>query len=220
MNSLMSKLTVPLRYYRTRKSIPCECPKCKCPAAGGRIYTFQYVRGSLVYFDVPKCASTTIRRRVYGKDEKASLRPALLPRSRQYRFSFIRNPWDRAVSNWKMFTTQPFRINQLNSMGGAADMEFSDFLDFSKKNINHHWLPQSRYVPRDIDFIGRLEFFDRDFDVVKTVLTRSGLALLSEGTEQMNRTERDHYKAYYNGKTKALVEDMYREDIERFEYEF
>lgn len=104
--------------------------------------------------------------------------------------------------------------------GGAADMEFSDFLDFSKKNINHHWLPQSRYVPRDIDFIGRLEFFDRDFDVVKTVLTRSGLALLSEGTEQMNRTERDHYKAYYNGKTKALVEDMYREDIERFEYEF
>jgi hypothetical protein len=138
----------------------------------------------------------------------------LSPAKRRFSFSFVRNPWDRAVSNWRMFTTQQFRIKQLESMGGRADMDFGEFLQFMMRHKNHHWLPQALYVPSHIDFVGRLETFQDDFALVISAIGARC------STRHLNKTDRTDYREYYDDATRRLVSRMYAIDVNRFGYSF
>lgn len=132
-----------------------------------------------------------------------------------FKFSFVRNPWDRMVSNWKMFTSQPLRIEQLRSMTSENLSDFETFVQFANKTQNHHWLPQFLFLPDELDFIGRIEKFDRDFNLL--------LATIGERQRQarkINVTKREDYWLYYKPSTVDLVAEMYSEDIKMFEYVF
>ena len=201
--------------------IPCACPLCGCPAAGARgNYTFCYVNGPLVYFDVPKAASTSIRRAFFGPDESMSLRDAPPPGA-GFRFTVVRNPFARALSNWRMFTTQPARIRQLRSMGGDPDATFAQFLRFAGTTPNHHWVPQSAYVPRDLDLVGRVETFAADFARIRAAATGFGLTGLAATPPHLNGTgDAGAYADHYDPETRELVARHYAEDLARFDYRF
>lgn len=212
-----------LNWFGKNKQIPCVCPTCGCPASGGRgNYTFRYVNPPLIYFDVPKAASSSIRRAFFGKDESMSLRRPPLFTKELFRFSFVRNPYGRAVSNWKMFTSQPYRQTQFQSMGGKVEWNFLKFLDFSRDNLNHHWVPQTHYVPDDLDFLGKLETFEADFERVKSVALENGLIGETEDMPHLNQTNTKgtHFSEHYGPKERALVEQIYSEDLSRFGYDF
>jgi hypothetical protein len=208
---LYTKLN-PYYLYSARK-YPCECSNCFCPSAGGRAYTFRYIGDNYIYYDIPKCASTTVRHTLFG-GEQPSMNWTLSPPRRLFSFSFVRNPWDRAVSNWKMFTTNEYRINQLEAMGGHKDMGLFEFLEFTAVRKNHHWLPQTLFVPSHITFVGRLESFADDFGFVLSLLGRTA------PIKQMNKTKRSHYRDYYDEQSMHLLSRLYSDDIARFGYTF
>ena len=206
-------------------NIPCECRKCGCPAAKRRhgSYSFTYVNEGekFIYYDVPKAASTTIRKTFFNNDNSLSLIDPTQELGQYFTFSFVRNPWDRIVSNWKMFTTQKARIVQLSAMTGddtnllSSLNEFPNFVSFAFEHPNHHWAPQVLYFPGKIDFIGRLENFTIDF---RSVAEQIGYKF--DVIPHENRTKPAAFQNYFTDDLRKSVARKYAEDIDRFDYTF
>ena len=81
--------------------------------------------------------------------------------------------------------------------------------------------PQAKFLfderrYRLVNFVGRFENLDEDF---AKVCDKLGLGPQSLPHENAARARRP-YRDYYNAQTRALVETLYREDIERFGFTF
>lgn len=210
--------TKSLHYYKyARKNIECQCSLCKCPYQGNMNYSFVYIceERKVIYYDVPKCASTTIRKEIFNNNNELSLANPCLELNRYFKFSFVRNPWDRMVSNWKMFTNKPYRIKQLKSMTDDDLSKFGNFIRFAAEIKNHHWQPQSLFLPDKLDYVGKVESFDKDFNYVLTMIGEK-----AKKTKKLNATTRDSYWNYYTPELKSIVAEMYAEDIKRFGYSY
>jgi hypothetical protein len=207
----------PAYYAAAEARIACECPRCDCPARGTRLYSFVYLSEAhdTMYWGLPKCGSSTIRSAVFRGDRGPSLRDPRRPLDSYFKFTFVRNPWDRMVSNWKMFTRVPRRVAQIESMTDQDVTAFADFVDFARRQTNHHWVPQTAFIEDDLDFIGRLESFDRDIEEVRR---RAGFGGLEFPTVNANPGE--PYVEYYTPDLVDTVGEMFRSDVEAFGYEF
>ena len=90
-------------YNWAKDNILCECPKCFCPSSTNPLKTdnlkrsFRYVNNinKTVYFNIPKCASTTIVSLLF--DDTSSLNELIYPVKEYFKFAFVRNPWNRVV---------------------------------------------------------------------------------------------------------------------------
>ncbi len=105
-------------------------------------------------------------------------------------------------------------------MGGDPDATFAEFLRFAQQKPNHHWLPQSLYVPKNLSFLGALENFTEDFERVQRVAIEAGLVESAFTPPNLNSTRSRHYSDYFSDVERKLVEEMYRVDIDRFGYTF
>jgi hypothetical protein len=225
MSEIINQAMSDSRYLRyARKYIPCHCTLCRCPANAAD-YSFSYVceQRRFIYYDIPKCASSTVRHKLFGDPyllpHKESLVEPVKPLSEYFKFSIIRNPWSRMVSNWRMFTTQPFRIAQLATMTDLDLSSFPDFCAFAVNNPNHHWQPQVYFLPDPLDYLGRMECMDESLKVI-------GASIAGLDTQNLvinaSRISSDplHYRTYYDRSTLDLVTSFYRQDIDRFHYVF
>lgn len=215
-NRLKNKFA-PESYKYAERHIPCVCPGCKCPAGSHCRYSFVYIDEShrLMYYDVPKSASTTIRKAFFGNELSASMTNPKYDLEKYFKFTFVRNPWGRMVSNWKMFTTQPSRIAQLKTMTREDLSRFEDFVYFAIKNSNHHWQPQAIYTPKNINFIGKIESFDVDMERMLTLISKSPKEM-----GKHNSTQQIRYQDCYTPSLADVVAEFYLDDIERFDYQF
>ncbi len=153
-----------------------------------------------------------------------------------FHFTFVRNPYDRLLSCYmdkvsnpaSSDLTDPVFINGeyrpfLDKYGklGWKKMSFEDFVRFvtkiSDKHCDPHFASQNRFLNLDsLDFIGRLENFDRDFSHVKEKLSLSD----DIKPERLMTSKHDHYRTYYNDELRQLVAKKYAKDIEIFNYDF
>jgi len=140
-----------------------------------------------------------------------------------FTFTFVRNPWDRILSLY-------FYIKQKGDI--LDDMQFRDYIfalsNFRKKGKEslfrnrEHYLSASDYIIDAnveilVDFIGKYE--NRDDDI-KIIAQKLGCEQL--GTLAINKSIRNnrHYSEYYDKDTQEIVREIYRKDIELFEYKF
>ena len=136
-----------------------------------------------------------------------------------FKFSFCRNPWDRAVSIWKYlnFKSPDVRVTE----------RFEEFKDFLLKGIeidDHHWkwhyFPQINHIVDEdgniqVDFIGRFENLQEDFNIVCDKIGMPQTKL-----PHANKTKHQNYVEYYDSEAKEIVGEVYKKDIEFFGYEF
>ena len=124
-----------------------------------------------------------------------------------YRFTCVRNPWDRMVSYY--FTP-------------TQKAEAWDPKKFRKIIVKA--LPVADYLRLDgaggdpfanVNYIMRFEHLTDDFGVVCAALGISRTAL-----PQYNRSNREHYSRYYDDELRELVRTRFAAEIERFGYEF
>lgn len=125
-----------------------------------------------------------------------------------FKFCFVRNPWDWLVSHYffKIRTT-----------------EVDPSIDFNKWLYNSHpiWqaITQFDCLSQEgkiiVDFIGRFENLQKDFD---SVCDRIGIPRIE--LPQHNQTQHKHYREYYDKESIKFVENKYQKDIETFNYEF
>jgi len=150
-----------------------------------------------------------------------------------FRFAFVRNPWARLVSEYC------YRKYYLR-------FSFSDFVlhhlpPESMRDTYRHVLPQSEFLLNAngdlcVDFVGRFENLQADFDSVCKLLqlepaplahvdTGSGAALtpldrVRELLGLRQEAAHRHYSGYYDAETRSRVAELYARDIEMFDYTF
>jgi len=138
-----------------------------------------------------------------------------------YKFTFVRNPFDRAVSSWKFGGWKP-RYAWKCSFAEFAKRISSWDLENSKKWNERSWHCCSQYthlINEDgsllVDFIGRFETLQQDFNIIcdKIGIPRKELP-------HKNKTKHKHYTEYYDDETRQIVAEKYAKDIEYFGYEF
>ena len=138
-----------------------------------------------------------------------------------FKFCFVRNPWDKVVSEFR------FRIwtyqNELTSDASFAEWVRLAYVD--KDSRYHDWpkmfLPQLEWITDEegriaVDFVGRFENLQNDFDIVCGAIKIGRQPLCHENRSR----ETGRYRSYYDSETKAIVEELFKADIEYFGYEF
>ncbi len=125
-----------------------------------------------------------------------------------FKFSFIRNPWDRMISLYN----QPYFRNKTNY--GNQGLEY-----FIKHYQPAEWEKQFyyQYLNTDgIDFVGKFE--ERENDLLH-ISRLTGIFFDSSIHERKTNRNKD-YRMYYNNYTVNLVYDLYQKDIEKYKYKF
>jgi hypothetical protein len=124
-----------------------------------------------------------------------------------YKFTCVRNPWDRMVSYYFTPTQTPetWDRKKFRKMIFKA-VPVADYLRLD--NCEHDPFA-------NIDYIMRFENLVDDF---RTVCGRLGISPAT--LPQYNRSSREHYSKYYDDELRELVRTRFAAEIERFGYTF
>lgn len=147
-----------------------------------------------------------------------------------FKFSFVRNPWDRLVSWWSMIdngrtaTTRP--PNPFFGYVLERARSFDEFLACCTDEVidpdgrKHIFRNQIDYLVDEsgriiVDYVGRYERLQEGFDEVCRRLGRASVEL-----PRTNASRHAHYTEYYSPATAELVARRYAGDIAHFGYQF
>lgn len=132
-----------------------------------------------------------------------------------FKFAFVRNPWGRLVSEFSYRMQK--RQDIIKSYGLNNQSSFEDYICAIRDR--NKIIQQKDYVTDIegniiVDFIGRLENIEDDFKKICKIIG------VSCKLEKTNKSVHKDYKQYYDSMSKKLVEKLYKEDIELFNYSF
>jgi len=124
-----------------------------------------------------------------------------------YKFTCVRNPWDRMVSYY--FTPTQNTV--------AWDRKkFRKIISEALSVADYLRLDKGEEAPfANVNYIMRFETLADDFRTVCAALDISPVAL-----PRYNRSKREHYSKYYDDKLCELVRERFAAEIERFGYTF
>ena len=139
--------------------------------------------------------------------------------SKYYKFTFVRNPFSKCVSEyfwWKRFS------QKITSFREWVYQELSSLITqnqtrsvYQKHNVEQYKFIFDRNGSKLINFIGRFENLQNDFDII---CDKIGIPL--QQLPHKNKTNHKHYTEYYDDETREIVAQKYARDIEYFGYEF
>lgn len=130
-----------------------------------------------------------------------------------FKFCFIRNPWDRLVSVYSN------KVQMQLMYPECWNKDFSFFIDFvSAQNLTQcdaHLRLQTVMFPSDeIDFVGRMEHFDKDMGSVADHLG------IDVDAPHEGKVEHADYHTYYSIRLKEKVAKLYAADVLYGRYAF
>lgn len=192
---------------------------------GDQVYEPYNDKHRVIFVHVPKTAGVSIGAALFGVRSRHA--PWFEYRNRDsirfhsyFKFGFVRNPWDRAVSGYfhlkaKQFDwTQPIldRYPDFDSFvrGWLTGWTASRFTSF---------LPQSYFLLNRredlmVDLLGRFEKLEHDFGVIANQLG------CHASLPTMNASEHQRYTEYYTPASRDIVGRIYARDIQIFGYRF
>nr|WP_321452396.1 sulfotransferase family 2 domain-containing protein [uncultured Carboxylicivirga sp.] len=207
---------------------------------------------NFIFIHIPKVAGTSIEQTfgIYGKHSETSLDLAYgkkLIKNEQYSlqhigydqfvelglidsdemdnyytFSFIRNPWDRAVSDYKW--QKNIRKRKLSFRKYLKEVE-TIVNQYSRNRLincsNCHYVPQSWYIfdtngITKVNFIGRYENLNKDIEQIQEAL---GIHKVKLSKSNQGKAI-PYYFYYFDLRNIFLIRKIYKEDITRFNYHF
>ncbi len=124
-----------------------------------------------------------------------------------YKFSCVRNPWDRMVSYYFTPTQSPETWDR---------KKFRKMISKIVSVADYLRLDQDEEDPfTNVDYIMRFENLAEDF---RTVCGKVGISAAT--LPRYNRSNREHYSKYYDDELRELVRTQFAAEIERFGYTF
>ena len=148
-----------------------------------------------------------------------------------FKFSFVRNPWDMTTSmynylwdkkaawprrwrkNNKKFSQLSFREWITHTTFQSPTIRSVDVVQYKGSDGDFSsWLTGKKST---VDFVGRFENFQEDFD---TVCDKIGIP--KQELPHRNKLKHKHYTEYYDDETREIVAKKYAKDIDYFGYEF
>lgn len=185
-----------------------------------------------IFVHVPKCAGIAVNKALYGNlagghtslDEYINIfEPSNF--TSYFKFTFVRNPWDRVVSAYTFLQKGGFNKWDRTFFDDELS-RYDNFHDFVRnwltpENItkHHHFKPQYSYIIDkynrvSVDYIGYFENIEDDFEIIKKKIG------VDARLEKKNAVNRKSYTDYYDDETIAIVESVYEKDIKLFNYCF
>jgi len=138
-----------------------------------------------------------------------------------YKFTFVRNPWDKVVSHYE------YRRKRNKTALASNEISFPDWVrktygpdkDPFYYNNPKAFQPQVEWLKDDdgkisIDFIGKFESIYEDFSQIRKVIG------IDAELPHLNASKRSDYRHYYDDESRETVAQWFREDIELFGYRF
>lgn len=131
-----------------------------------------------------------------------------------FKFAFVRNPWERLVSEYEFILRNPQhgryqRVVRLDNFPAFIEMQIP------RKDAYQLNMLCDKQGNLLMDFVGKLENLDRDW---QTVCERIGI--VHQVLPRKNVSERKPYQAYYDGASVKLVAKHWAREIELFEYSY
>ena len=129
-----------------------------------------------------------------------------------FKFTFVRNPWDRMISTYA-FYNKP-----------SPQISFKEYITtFLNRPVSKDWRRHrscydyifSENAKITIDFIGKIENFQQDFNIVC-----GKIGIPQQKLPHKNDSKHKHYTEYYDDETREIVAEKYKKDIEYFGYKF
>lgn len=130
----------------------------------------------------------------------------------QFSFAFVRNPWDWELSHYKYILRNNQHFNHKEVSG------LNDFSEYVRWRCDRRTQLQSDFVMHQgklvVDFVGRFENLDADFrHVCDRIDVRCRL-------KKLNSTRKSVYQQHYDDRTRELIGQTCKRDIEIFGYQF
>jgi hypothetical protein len=114
------------------------------------------------------------------------------------------------------------RRSRFQRLTGRQKMApFVDYLRATRHGPTHvQWEEQYKFICDEsgelmVDFVGRFETLQKDFDSVCRMIGISEICL-----PHKKKSKRRNYDYYYNDESRHLVSEMYARDIQMFGYTF
>jgi hypothetical protein len=189
-----------------------------------------------IQIHIPKTAGVSIRKSLFDKDPDKHMHwypdhPKYKKKWNKYfTFTFVRNPWDRIVSCYEFcFKRKNHPIYKEISKQYDNFQEFLLEIDKEKLIETQRFQPQMNWVKSrrtgkffGIDYIGKFETLKESY---KEICNHLNIDPLERPLDFLNVTESRNlrsYEDYYKNNSKLIniVKDMYKEDIEYFDYKY
>lgn len=187
-----------------------------------------------IFIHIPRTAGTSIERSIIPewtwtdfKKEKHILASTAKFLYKDYwndyfKFSFVRNPWDRMLSMSKYgdfygCKVENDKINIDQYMQKYSRIEIDPRSKSAIENVEP--IKNAVYLNilnEELDFIGRFENLQEDYSKVCSIINCKNEIKHIEP----NQKKFKHYTEYYNDETREIVAEKYAKDVEYFGYEF
>lgn len=224
--------------------------------AGLTIISHKY---KFIFFGIPKVASRSFFNYFIKKNKKEfqiewyEKRDMFFTLKEKYpayyTFSFVRNPWSRAVSCYKSkienaVVGKRARIHSFYK-SLSPNMTFDDFINWLETKegqdqfADRHWISQHLFLEDKngnilCDFIGKYENIDHDWKIIcdkikipyEPLEQKGWISAINdvrnpEKNDQEPQTiQKNNHEKFFNDERRTVISRRYKKDIERFEYEF
>jgi hypothetical protein len=127
-----------------------------------------------------------------------------------FRFSVVRNPWDRFVSGWKYLSAT--RHRSLRDVLANLPRDGADYRHLTRPQHTILYDENGRLI---VDYIIRFESLQQDFDEVCKIIGKPEGKL-----PQVNQGSRGPYTDYFDQESREMFLRHFGRDIELFRYEY
>jgi len=213
-----------------RSALPLKIRSRIADFRGRGVYSNYSDEYKCIFVHIPKAAGTSVALTLFNRgsrhvawQEYYNANPKKF--ADYFKFSFVRNPWDRLVSTY--FFLVKGGMNESDAKWSSNVLvQYPDFASFvhgwiNKQNIKTwiHFIPQHQFVCDDdgnilMDFLGRMENINVDFLYVAEKIG------CTDSLKKINTGDRKHYSLYYDAETREIVREVYKKDIDIFGYKF
>lgn len=202
--------------------------------AGTNEYSLQgFDKLNCIFVHIPKTAGVSISQNLFGNlggghktitDYHLIYSPSEF--NRYFKFTIVRNPWDRLVSAYFFLKEGGFKADEKEWFDEHL-ASYNTFEEFVLQWVNqeniytyNHFIPQYHFVThRNKLAVNKFYKLENITSAVQDISTKLGVELsLSHKNKTKNR--KPDYREYYNSRTKKIINQVYQRDITLFDYTF
>jgi hypothetical protein len=177
------------------------------------IYTEHINNTQYIFCHIPKTGGTSVKKVLNVRTDHDVFDKN---KSNTFSFAFVRNPYKRFLSAYFFLLNGGLGASELRDkekyLGDDTDID-----SFIKNKLHNslsqiHLKPQHEFIPNGVDYLGKVETMQEDFDKICQLIGFEPIKLPYE-----NKTSKYEYEL--TQEQKDIIYEVYKEDFIRFGYD-